>query len=144
MDLLKECFDLHREIREIDEKIEEIKAILYTPKCQDLSGMPKGEGNGESIIDKLITKKSKLEQMKLNATKVLSNKWAIVEKACNNAHISNAEIMLLMYRYYYGLSWKAVTNKMRDYAGQEWNENKTFRVHRIVLCKINKEIKKSA
>lgn len=144
MDLLKDCLELRHEIKEIDELIEEIKAILYYPKCQDLSGMPKGEGSGESIIDKLITKKSNLEKKKANIACNLGNKWTVIEKACKNAHISDAGIKLLSLRYYYGLSWKMVTLKMQDYTGQNWNDNKTFRVHRAVLYKLNKEFEKTA
>ena len=144
MDLLKECLHLRDKIRDVDEQIEEIKAILYYPKCQDLSGMPKGEGSGESIIDKLITKKGKLEKKKAETEKQLNTKWLDVERICSNAHISKTNIKLMMFRYYYGLPWKAVRNKMCDYTKQEWNENKIFCVHHNVLCKINNEIDKSA
>lgn len=144
MNLLKECERLRRKIQDIDEKIEKINTILYYPKCQDLSGMPKGEGSGESIIDKLITKKGKLEATKANIVKEQNNKWSIIEKACNNAHISKTDIMLIKLRYYHGLPWKSVKLKLCDYTGQEWNDNKIFRVHHSVLCKINNEVEKLA
>lgn len=145
MKQLKECLELRCRIREVDENMEEIKAMLYTPKGQDLSGMPKGGGgNGESIIDKLITKKNKLEKCRKNLVCELGEKWIEVENACNNAHISKVQRQLLSYRYYYGLSWKTVTKKMHDYTGQKWNENKTYRIHRTVLCKLNKRNEKTA
>lgn len=145
MKQLKECLELRCRIREVDESMEEIKAMLYTPKCQDLSGMPRGGGgNGESIIDKLITKKGKLEQKRKNLVNELCEKWNEVESACDNAHISKVQRQLLSYRYFHGLSWKVVTKKMHDYTGQKWNENKTYRIHRIVLCKLNKRNEKTA
>lgn len=136
--------NLREKIRDIDGQLEEIKAMLYYPKCQDLSGMPKGEGSDNNIIDKLITKKDKLEKEKSKAVILLNAQWLNVETACKNAHISKTDIKLMMFRYYYGLSWKAVRNKMCDFTGQEWNENKVFRVHHTVLCKINNKTNKSA
>lgn len=144
MTLLEQCLNLRADIRDIDDDIEESKATLYYPKGQDLSGMPKGEGSGESIIDKLITKKGKLEKDKSELVKRLNALWLNVETVCKNAHISRTSIMLIKYRYYYGLSWKTVRIKMCEYTKQEWNENKVFRIHRAVLCKINNEIDKSA
>lgn len=67
------CLKLYRKCKSIDEEIEEINALLYSPKGQDLSGMPKGNGGNDSIVDKLVDKKKnyKTNAMRLKGKSLL-------------------------------------------------------------------------
>ena len=139
LSLLKECYELRTEIIQIEEKIEEINALLYYPKIQQISDMPKGGGgNSEEFTDKLITKREKLKKCEKDKELEFTKKWCIAIKAFRKSRLNTWEVELLTYRYYWALPWKKCGDKMKDFTGQRWNENRIFRVYGKAKEKLSK------
>lgn len=130
------CLHLCKKERKINERIEEINTKLYTPKCQDLSGMPKGGGNSESFLDKLVDEKLELldKRAEVRVMKEHNQKAAILlMKHCN---ISDEQQHLIASRFFNGLKWKKCGVEMTKYTGEKWDENKVFRTYRSILSRI--------
>lgn len=120
------CLELYIKGKSIDENIEEINALLYSPKVQDLSGMPKGSGGTDSIVDKLVEKKEKLTRQRYEIEKQKFHCRQEIETMMKECNLTKNEILLIKYRFFYGLSWKRVGKEL------DWNENKVFRVYRKI------------
>lgn len=135
MQMLSECLDLCRYIKEKKEEIEEIEAMLYTPKNQIISDMPKGQSN-ENVTDKLLAKKERLTAHKTEAEKALQEKWNEAIKVLCQSKVTKQQAQLMYLRFHEGKSWKDCTPIMRRLYGF-WNENKTFREYRSVLGKVH-------
>ena len=123
---LERCLDLYRQGKVLDERIEEINTVLYTPRGQDLSGMPKGNGGAESIVDKLVDKKEKLENKRYEIERQKFDCRKQINEMMNECNLTDNEKLLIQYRFFYGLSWKRVGKEL------EWNENKVFRIYRKI------------
>ena len=123
---LERCLELYKQGKVLDERIEEINTVLYTPKGQDLSGMPKGNGGNDSIVDKLVDKKEILQDKRyeIERQKFHCQKQVIV--MMNKCNLTQKEKLLIQYRFFYGLPWKRVGKEL------DWNENKVFRVYRKI------------
>lgn len=133
---LDTCLELYIKGKSIDEKIDKINALLYSPKVQDLSGMPKGNGGTESIVDKLVEKKEKLtnERYEIEKQKFHCRQEIVtMMKECN---LTENETLLIKYRFFYGLSWKRVGKELG------WNENKVFRVYRKINTVLSEYVTK--
>lgn len=136
MKKLDTCLELYIKGKSIDEKIDKINALLYSPKVQDLSGMPKGNGGTESIVDKLVEKKEKLtnERYEIEKQKFHCRQEIVtMMKECN---LTENETLLIKYRFFYGLSWKRVGKELG------WNENKVFRVYRKINTVLSEYVTK--
>lgn len=123
---LEKCLELYRQGKVLDERIEEINTVLYTPRGQDLSGMPKGNGGNDSIVDKLLDKKNKLINKRYEIEKQIAHSRQKISTMMNECNLTDNEKLLIQYRFFYGLSWKRVGEEL------EWNENKVFRVYRKI------------
>lgn len=127
---LQECLEAKRYIDKIDERITELKTVIYSPKNQVITGMPRG-GNNENAIEKYLIKLEKLKSRKADLLKYQSEQWGIVKEKAGN--ISEQEQYLLYIRCVEGYSWqKCVSIMQKKY--KNWNINKAFRVY----GKINK------
>lgn len=136
MKKLDVCLELYIKGKSIDEKIEEINALLYSPKVQDLSGMPKGSGGTDSIIDKLVEKKEKLTNQRYEIEKQKFHCRQEIETMMKECNLTENEILLIKYRFFYGLSWKRVGKEL------SWNENKVFRVYRKINTVLSEYVTK--
>lgn len=137
MQLLDRCLELCRDIKGINEMIEEINASLYTPKNQIISDMPKGK-SAESVTDKLLEKKERLTAKKEIAEMELQATWDKVISMCIKAKVTKQQIQLLYLRFHEGKPWKKCTYIMQKKYGF-WNDNKSFREYRSVLSKLHNE-----
>lgn len=136
MQLLDECLELCRDLRSIDERIEEINSTLYTPKNQIITDMPRGRSN-ENMTDKLLAKKERLTKKKENKEKELQEKWGEVISICLKAKVTVPQIQLIYLRFHEGKPWKQCTKILQSKYGF-WNDNKSFREYRSVLSKVHK------
>lgn len=133
---LERCLELHRQGKLLDEKIEEINALLYSPKGQDLSGMPKGSGGTDSIVDKLVDKKERLQNKRYEIERQKFACRQQIDEMMNKCNLTQNEKLLIQYRFFYGLPWKRVGEEL------EWNENKVFRVYRKINAILSEYVTK--
>ena len=123
---LQECLELKREIERLNEIIVEIKAVVFSPKNQIITGMPRG-GNGENAIEKYLIKLEHLEERKKALYKDLSDTWQVAEVKMPN--LSEQERYVLYIRFARGLPWKRCAVEMNKLYGN-WNINRVFRTYR--------------
>ena len=123
---LQECLELKREIERLNERIVEIRAVVFSPKNQVITGMPRG-GNGENVIEKYLIKLERLEERKKALYKDLSDTWQAAEGKMPN--LAEQERYLLYIRFARGLPWKKCAVEMDKRYGN-WNINKVFRTYR--------------
>lgn len=128
--------ELYIKGKSIDENIEEINALLYSPKVQDLSGMPKGSGGTDSIVDKLVEKKEKLQNKRYEIERQKFTCQQQIDEMMNKCNLTRNEKLLIKYRFFYGLSWKRVGEEL------DWNENKVFRVYRKINTVLSEYVTK--
>lgn len=128
---LEQCLELRRKINSINERIEELRSTVETPKCQILSDMPKGGGE-RNTLEEYIVKLERLEQRKAVIKQRLVSDWRSISTFLKQNGVNNDVILMLKYRFFYGCRWKKCAVYM------QWNENKCFREYRAFLSKINK------
>lgn len=136
---LKEIMKIHDDIKAIDERIEEIRTRIESPKNQIISDMPRG-GSSENVLEKALVKIERLETRKMFLHEMIVSKWHICEDFLNSCNIPDKQMVLMQYRYFYGLPWSKCVKEMKnEYPDEMWNENKVFRLHRQTITKIHKK-----
>ena len=134
-----ECLRLRRDIIRIEERIFEMSCRAMSPKNQIITDMPKGGGEAINSIEQYIIKTERLENQKRFALDLLVSKWREIERMCNNCNIKKDVIIMLQYRFFFGLTWEKCANQMnKDFPNRKWNENKCFREYRHVLYEFRK------
>ena len=134
---LDKCLDLRKKIQDTEEKIEELDVRIRFPKAQTMSDMPRSTSFSNKMEDYLV-KKEKLTTKKLSLEAMLEMSWDKIKDKLSKTNATVQEIMLLRYRFYNGYSWKKCTAIMAG-SDKKWNENKTFRVYRQVIAKLQNE-----
>lgn len=129
---LEQCLELRRKINGINERIEELRSSIETPKCQTLSDMPKGGGE-RNTIEEYIIKLERLEQKKAVIEQHLVSDWRTISADLKKNGVFDDVILMLKYRFFYGYRWKKCAVHM------QWNENKCFREYRAFLSKMHKK-----
>lgn len=133
---LKELLSIARQIDEIDEKIDSLKAVAYSPKNQIITGMPRG-GVSENPIEKYVVKIEKLERRKAGLIAYQREQWeAVNDKLATFA--KEEEIYLMYARFVRGLTWKKAVDEINRLHGCDWGINKAFRVFGKVNSKLEK------
>ena len=133
-ELFDDCYNLKVRILELDERIEEIQTVLYYPKNQMLSDLPKGGGT-DSTLDNLLTKLDELKEEKSIQEAAHADKWAQIVERLDKCNVPQSEKDLLELRFYFGFTWKYCIPIMTERTGEEWNENKVYRIYRDVCEK---------
>jgi hypothetical protein len=134
---LDEILKLSRWIKNIDERLEELKQMTQ-PKAQVISDMPRG-GEQKNSIEEYIMKSETLQSKRDYLQELIDMKWDELIPVFVSANITVGETTMLRYRCYSGLPWKKVVPKMKsDFPDQKWNEQKLFRIYRAALCKLDK------
>lgn len=140
MQELKTMCAIHKQIREVNEDIAEIREQIESPKAQVYSDMPKGSGAGNAIEAAFI-KIERLEAKRKFLCARLASEWLICERLFKSCNIPNKQIKLMEYRYLKGLSWNNCVRLMAaDYPNDLWNANRAYRTHRhiIAICTDNR------
>lgn len=138
-ELFNDCYKLKVSVMELDERIEEIQTVLYYPKNQLLSDMPKGSGGTDSAVDNLLVKLDNLRREREIKAAAHRVKWAEIVKKLDEYNVSNEEKELVKLRFYFGLMWKACIPIMNERTGEHWNENKIYSTYRSICQKYTNE-----
>jgi RNA polymerase sigma factor (sigma-70 family) len=102
---LREYRDLHRELKQIEEKVETMESALYSPKIPRMTGMPSAAGNGNSKED-LAAKHIELLDYYRKKQQELYTEQIAIEKAIES--LPYRERTLLRLYYIDGLTWEEV------------------------------------
>ena len=138
MEKLETCLYLHDRINNINEKIELIKARLYSPKNQVLSGMPHSGNVYSDNYAESIEKLNKLKRIKAELRQELYSIWADYERIMDEIGVQSSHQELIKQRFYCALSWNKCVKIMQvKYSDENWNTNKAFRIYRNVRHKLN-------
>ena len=127
---LREYRDLHRELKQIEEKVETMESTLYSPKIPRITGMPSAAGNGNSKED-LAAKHIELLDYYRKKQQELYTEQLAIEKAIES--LDGVERTLMRYRYIEGLTWEEVCVKM-NYG---WTQ--THKIHGKALQMLKKD-----
>ena len=127
------CLEIHKKIKEIDEKIRDITEAAYFPKSQGLSDMPKGGGSNLNAVDVYIIRREELIEKRKAQHDLISKNWGNAYRTMKRKGIEAEDSELMRFRFYYGYPWKKCAAKMREIYGKHWNINRVFRVYRKVL-----------
>ena len=127
---LREYRDLHRELKQIEEKVETMESTLYSPKIPRITGMPSAAGNGNSKED-LAAKHIELLDYYRKKQQELYTEQLAIEKAIES--LDGVERTLMRYRYIEGLTWDEICDKMH------YGWNSVHRIHGRALSKMRKE-----
>ena len=136
---LDEILRLRRSITNLEERIEELRAMTQ-PKAQVISDMPRGGGEQRNSIEDYIIKSEELTAKRDNLLHDIDEKWDMAYAICKSANISVEQMTMLWYRFYRGNSWKNCLCRMvGEFPNQKWNEQRLFRLYREALHKISKK-----
>lgn len=137
MILLDDCFDLRESINDLDKKIQDLQELSYAPKNQVLSGMPKG--GGCNAIEEYIIKLEKYNNRKEILVNRLNELWDKAVDVMKLHDITDENIILMEYHYYWGYSWSECSKKMKKrFPTEKWYRQKCNFRYRSVLSKIDK------
>lgn len=126
---LREYRDLHRELKQIEEKVETMESALYSPKIPRITGMPSAAGNGNSKED-LAAKHIELLDYYRRKKYELYTEQIAIEKAIDP--LPYRERTLLRLYYIDGLTWEEVCVKM------SYGWSRTHEIHALALQKLKK------
>lgn len=134
---LDRVLELHRKIERLNDDIEELENLIRSPKSQPISDMPHSTSR-TNAIELYIVKKERLIEKRKELCAEYNATWDGVVKKCNAVGLTTNEILLLFLRFYHGFPWRECTAIMAK-SNSKWNENKTFRVYRKVVEKLQSE-----
>lgn len=141
MRLLNEIMQIRRDIDSIQERLIELKQMTQ-PKAQTISDMPRGGGERKNAIEEYIIKSERLQRKLKHKNELYIAKWNEFCKIADDSGVTEAQIEMIKYRFYYALPWKICVVRMGEmYPETTWNEQKLFRMYRKVLCKIDRKSK---
>lgn len=134
--LLDDCLEKTRKIKDIEEEIEELRERAMSPKSQTITGMPRGS-TGANQSDSYIVKLERKEARQKRLIRERDELWEEATKALDAKEVKREYVILLHYRFFKGLPWKKCCTMMckKDPDGN-WNMNKVFRVYRQILRKL--------
>lgn len=125
--------DMVREHKQLSAELEELEALMRSPKVQSLDGMPKGFSGGNPTEQIVLKHQALLERYRVQLQDLLDGQ-AEVEQLIQN--LEPIERTLARYRYIKGLSWEEVCVKM----SYSWSQ--THRIHSRLLDKLVEEVRK--
>lgn len=104
---LRRYRDIKREAKQIKEQLEEVESRLYSPKGQQLTGMPSAPSpGGSTITESLIERHAQLVQHYREQLARLEEEQLAVETAIES--LPPTARTILRYRYIDGLKWEEV------------------------------------
>lgn len=129
-DRLRKYRDLHRELRQIEEKIEVMESALYSPKIPRMTGMPASPTNGSSKED-LAAKHLELLDYYKRKQQELYTEQLEIETSIES--LPYRERTLLRLYYIDGLTWEEVCVHM----SYGWTQ--THKIHGKALQMLRKQ-----
>lgn len=126
---LRQYQAIKHELAQVGEQIEELQAVLYGPKAQQMDGMPFAPSGGssdarEAMLDKKAQLLAHYEQLRED----LTAEQLAIEQAIEQ--LEPRLRTLLRLRYLDGLRWEEVCTRM-SYSWQQ-----VHRMHRQALARL--------
>lgn len=119
--------DMVKEIRREQQRIDALREKLYSPRGLDTGEKVQSSGGSqEALADVVIDLEQALDEKRCELKGVQKE----VEKMFRDAGLAQEDFILMMLRYYEGLSWGEITKAMC------WSEATIFRRHHDILEQI--------
>ena len=120
--------DIKKEIEHIKEQIARLNSQMINPRTTILSDMPKGPiADNDQMLNNLI-KLDELRNKYISLLEELCDRQLQIEEQIKN--LEPIERDLIRYRYFDGLKWKDIFEKI-GYA-----QRQTFRIHDKAMLKL--------
>lgn len=130
---LDKCLDLRKDINEVDNKISELRGVVYAPKTQILSFAPSKGGVVVNKFDAFLINLERLDTRRIKLEEELNRQWRVTEAKLREIGATEDQIELMRCRFFHGLPWKTCCSEMQvSYPEKTWNEAKLFRVYRKI------------
>jgi len=121
---------IKREMQQIEEKIEELKAVACSPRTQKYDAVPGGSPTGRNPAEEIIAQIDGLQRRYKSKWSDLLRTQDKIEMAIERT--SPTARQLLRYRYIDGLRWEDICVKM----SYSWRQ--IHRLHRDALEEVAK------
>ncbi len=128
-EVLQKYGSIKKEKERIKARIEEIETMLYSPRNQNLSGMPTAHDAPNDTQEKLIEKKERLLKIYKSFLLQLDETELRIENAIESIEDPAART-ILRYRYIDGMRWEVICVK----TNYQWAQ--VHRIHRDALEKL--------
>lgn len=129
---LRQYQAIKHELAQVSGQIEELEASLYSPRAQQMDGMPFAPSGGSSDVrEAMLDKKAELLLHYIQLQADLDTERLAIEKAIESLEPMLRTLMRL--RYMDGLRWEEVCTQM-SYSWQQ-----VHRFHRRALAKLREE-----
>lgn len=102
--------DLRRERDNLARMLTELEEVIYSPKGQQLHGMPRNGSGAQSPTENLALKHMELLSRYQETVKQLTEQMAEIEQAIEPLNPSERTIIRL--HYFQGLTWEEVAVEM--------------------------------
>lgn len=133
---LDEIRELRGILNSIVEQKEELRHTMFSG-VQTLSDMPRGGGEPKNAIEEYVIKAERLDNRHRKYISKIVRKWDALKERFEAAELTEAQVCMLLNRFYYGYSWKRCVKEMeKTYPDAKWNEQKLFRIYRKILHKL--------
>lgn len=134
---LDKCFELRKQINDIERDISELKGSSFSPKTQILMFAPTFGGDNANMFDNYLIKLEQLEYEKSELEQEINNTWNVALERLKLIDINSMYINLIRLRFYYALEWKECYEVMkRHYSGEKWYESKIYKMYKNILEKV--------
>lgn len=120
--------DLSAEHRQIADELARLEALMGSPSCPNLDGMPRGASGPGNPVESKAFKHMELEQRYREQLEKLAAAQAAIEGLIEG--LEPTERRLARFRYIDGLAWEAVCEKMN----YSWRQ--THRIHGRMLNRL--------
>lgn len=128
---LREYKNLRQERDKLARMLTELEEVIYSPKAQQLHGMPRNSSGALCPTENLALKHLDIEAKYKEAVEMLTAQMAEIEKAIEP--LAPTERTLIRLHYFQGLTWEQVAVEM----GYTWRH--VHRLHGKALEKLQNE-----
>lgn len=128
---LREYKDLRRERDTLARMLTELEAVIYSPRAQQLHGMPRNSSGAPCPTENLALKHLELETKYQETVEKLTVQMAEIEQAIEP--LEPTQRTLIRLHYFQGLTWEQVAVEM----GYTWRH--VHRLHGKALEKLQGE-----
>lgn len=133
-DRLKNYLNLRREIRQIEERLEELETRVLSPRTPKLSLTPKAHGQGGYSLEADMDKHADLMTLYADKLAQLYAEQYAIEQAVDK--LDTVERIVIRARYIEGLTWEAVALRVNYSYVQTW------RIHARAIEALEKQEEK--
>lgn len=126
---LRSYADRKKEIQQIERMLEDIEARMFSPKVQNLSGMPSSPSPDNDKMTSMVAKHIQLQDQYIDLLHELTKEQIAIEKAIET--LAPRERELLRLRYLMGMKWEDICVVM----SYSWKQ--IHRIHGFALRQLS-------